>query len=95
MATWLRIGVVVAGRPRLWVTAVRQARRTAPRGWWRHRPFLPVPGGEYLRFRMLTQYGDADHPPVPADVLNYLAWCRAQAGQDVTAQQRRAGRRRV
>jgi hypothetical protein len=25
---------------------------------------------------MLTQYGDPDHAPVPADVVDYLVWCR-------------------
>jgi hypothetical protein len=39
-------------------------------------PFLPVPSGEYLRFRLVTQYGDPDHRPEPDDVINYLAWCR-------------------
>ena len=39
-------------------------------------PFLPVPSAEYLRFRLLTQYGDAAQRPAPDDVLNYLRWCR-------------------
>jgi hypothetical protein len=67
----------VARRPALWPTAVRQARRTARPGWWRRPPFLPLPGGEYLRFRLLTQYGDVDRTPVPADAIAYLEWCRA------------------
>jgi hypothetical protein len=70
---------VVARHPSLWPTALRQARRTAPQQWWRHRPFLPLPSGDYLRFRLVTQYGAADHRPVPADVLNYLVWCRRAA----------------
>jgi hypothetical protein len=73
---WSRIAVALAAHPRLWVTAVRQARRTAPHGWWRRPPFLPVPSGDYLRFRLITQYGAADHRPDPSDVLNYLVWCR-------------------
>jgi hypothetical protein len=68
----------VAGRPALWPIAARQLRRTVPRGWWRHRPFLPVPPAEYLRFRLLTQYGDDWHALDPADVLDYLSWCRTQ-----------------
>jgi hypothetical protein len=48
-----------------------------PGGWWRHRPFLPVPPAEYVRFRMLTQYGDNEHDPDAADVVNYLSWCRS------------------
>ena len=73
------IGVpwAVARRPDLWVTALRQARRIAPPGWWRQRPFLPVPSGEYLRFRLQTQYGDTDATPDPSDVVSYLEWCRA------------------
>jgi len=72
----IRVALAVIGRPSLWPTAVRQARRTAPPGWWRRAPFLPVPSGDYLRFRMVTQYGEAERPPDPADVLDYLAWCR-------------------
>ena len=74
--TWVRVGLAVARRPDLWLTALRQMRRTAAPGWFRHPPFLPVPSGEYLRFRLVTQYGDASHRPEPADVVNYLAWCR-------------------
>jgi len=36
-----------------------------------------VPSRDYLHFRTITQYGDANHRATPADVLNYLAWCRA------------------
>jgi len=75
-SSWVRIGVAVLGRPRLWRTAARQMRRTTPSGWYRRAPFLPVPSGDYLRFRLVTQYGDADHRPEPADVINYLSWCR-------------------
>ena len=72
----LRAVVAVAGHPTLWPTALRQARRLATPGWWRRAPFLPVPSGDYLEFRMLTQYGDNAHRPEPGDVLNYLRWCR-------------------
>ncbi|MEM9038898.1 MAG: hypothetical protein AAGD33_03275 [Actinomycetota bacterium] len=72
------LGVVasVVRHPSLWPTAVRQARRTAPTGWWRRSPFLPLPSGEYLRFRLVTQYGDDGATPHPDDVVNYLRWCR-------------------
>ncbi|HUF84575.1 MAG TPA: hypothetical protein VMQ81_08300 [Acidimicrobiia bacterium] len=72
----IRVALAVVRRPSLWPTALRQARRTATPGWWRRPPFLPVPSDDYFRFRMLTQYGETDSPPDPADVLNYLAWCR-------------------
>ena len=73
---WVRVGWALARRPGLWATGIRQAARLAAPGWWRRRPFLPVPSGEYLRFRMVTQYGDPAHRPEPGDVLDYLAWCR-------------------
>jgi hypothetical protein len=66
----------VARRPDLWITAFRQARRTAANGWWRRPPFLPLPSREYLAFRSLTQYGETQRPPRPEDVVDYLAWCR-------------------
>jgi len=73
------VGVALAREPQLWPTAFTQWRRTIPSRWWRRRPFLPVPTGDYLRFRMVTQYGNADHPIVPADVVSYIKWCRLQA----------------
>jgi hypothetical protein len=79
LANAARIAAAVAARPSLWGVGVRQWRRTTPRGWWRHRPFLPVPSGDYLDFRLVTQYGRADAPVPPEDVLNYLSWCKAQS----------------
>lgn len=75
--SWVRIALAIAVRPRLWATAIGQARRLAVPGWWRRAPFLPLPAPAYVRFRAITQYGDADHRPEPADVLDYLAWCKA------------------
>lgn len=64
----------VALRPRLWPAALRQARALVPGGWWRRRPFLPVPDREWLRFRMTTAYGDVDAPVDVDDLLVWLAW---------------------
>ncbi len=74
----LAVGAAVARQPRLWATALKQWRRTTPSQWWRRRPFLPVPSGDYLRFRTVTQYGQVGHPLIAEDVLNYLEWCRIQ-----------------
>ncbi len=74
--TWITVAAAVAARPRLWPTAVRQMRRTAPRHWYLHWPFLPLPPRGYLAFRLVTQYGDPNHRPEPMDVVNYLSWCR-------------------
>jgi hypothetical protein len=46
------------------------------RGWWRTPPFLPVPPPEYLRWRMLTAYGDEDALPSVREVLRYARWRR-------------------
>jgi hypothetical protein len=46
-------------------------------GWWHRRPWLPLPDPAYLRFRLVTQYGDPEHAPEPADVVAYLHWCRS------------------
>ena len=71
-----RIAFAVLRRPDLWRTAIRQLRRTAAPGWWRHRPFLPLPTADYLHFRLVTQYGDPDATTDPADAITYLEWCR-------------------
>ena len=62
------VGAIVV-RPRLWVTALRQARVLAAPGSVR-------PASDYLAFRLTTQYGDPAHEPEPADVVSYLRWCR-------------------
>jgi hypothetical protein len=72
---WVRATALVLARPGLWATALRQARRLAPDGWWRRRPFLPVPPRDYLAFRFETQYG-ATGEPRPRDLVDYLEWCR-------------------
>ena len=73
---WADAALAVVRRPRLWGTAVRQGVLLARPGWWRRRPFLPLPDPGYLRFRMLTAYGDPGHPPDPSDLVAYLHWCR-------------------
>ena len=71
-----RAAIEVAKHPALWLTAVAQVVRLAPRRWWRESPYLPVPDRDYLRFRLQTQYGDPDRAPEPSDVVAYLKWCR-------------------
>lgn len=68
----------VLRRPSLWWTALVVLVRMVPPGWWRRRPFLPVPDTGYWRFRMVTAYGgDGTAPPDPDDLVSYLEWCRA------------------
>lgn len=75
---WGATAAAVVRRPVLWPTACAQVVRLASPGWWRRRPFLPVPDPTYLRFRLETQYG-SDHQPEPGDVVTYLRWVRAEA----------------
>ena len=78
MSPWavLRCSGVVAVHPSLWLTALRQYRVALPRRWWARRPFLPIPPGDYVRFRLQTQYGSTNHRIEAVDVLNYLSWCK-------------------
>jgi hypothetical protein len=47
----------------------------APPGWWRRRPYLPVPDDRYWRFRLETSNGgDGTIPPSPSEVVDVLAW---------------------
>lgn len=65
-------------RPSLWATAVVEFWRFVPDGWWRHRPFLPVPDPALLRFRAVTQYGDPERQPDVVDVVTWLRWCKSE-----------------
>jgi len=35
------------------------------------------PDRAYLKFRMVTMYGDEDAQPRPDDLIAYLRWCKA------------------
>ena len=74
LSFWIRVALLVIGRPRLWATGVRQALRLARPGWWRRAPYLPIPDPDYLRFRFETQYGSSGQAE-PRDVAWYLEWC--------------------
>ena len=69
------MNLCVAARPRLWGTAVRAGLRMAAPGWWHRWPPLPAPPEPYLRFRAQTSNG-SEEPPSPAEVVDYLEWCR-------------------
>jgi len=44
------------------------------RVWASRFPFVPLPDREYVRWRMLTAYGDPDAIPAAADVVRYARW---------------------
>jgi hypothetical protein len=76
-AAWIRAFLAIVVRPHLWAVAVRQATRIARPGWWKRSPFLPLPDAGYLRFRLVTAYGDTV-APTPDDLVSYLEWCRSR-----------------
>jgi hypothetical protein len=48
--------------------------RFRARGWFRRFPFLPLPDGQYVRWRMYTAYGDSALVPAAEDVIRYARW---------------------
>ena len=80
-------------RPDLWPVALRSVLQLAPRGWWRRRPYLPVPDDDWLRFRMVTAYGGegsvtAEQPLPAEDVIVWLQWMRDWTWDSPEHQQR-------
>lgn len=74
----LALLLAVVARPSLWITAIVEAKRFVPDDWLRQKPHLPLPDPEMLRFRLTTQYGNAESPLVVGDVLTWLRWCKSQ-----------------
>jgi hypothetical protein len=74
----LVVARAVAAHPSLWWAAMGALGRLAQRGWWHRRPFLPVPGDAYWRFRLVTANGGdgVSEPLRSADVVAYLRWCQ-------------------
>lgn len=66
----------VSGHPSLWFTAVRQGLRLAEPGWWHRWPPVPSVPDSYMRFRLVTAYGDPEAELEDDDVVTYLRWCR-------------------
>ena len=76
--TWLRLSLRLAIRtlrdPGLAPALVRVGWRFRRRDWFRRAPFLPIPDRNYLRWRMLTAYGDPNAVPPADDVARYAKW---------------------
>lgn len=52
----------------------------APSGWWRRRPFLPLPDQGWMHFRLETAYGgDAPGPMQAEELTTWLEWKRDAA----------------
>ena len=76
----LKVVAAVLVRPWLWWTAVVQWGKMIPHRWWARSPFLPLPSADYMKFRLITQYGGDEESlsarMSAADVVDYLQWCK-------------------
>ena len=73
----LNVVKALATRPGLWPTAWRAGRDHTPAGWWRHRPYLPLPDRAWMKFRLVTAYGGDGSGPIQAeDLITWLEWRR-------------------
>lgn len=59
----------------------RAAWRLRRRGWWRHAPFLPVPGRAYWRFRLTTATGSPTGRTSAHDVIEFAKWSMRQKSE--------------
>ena len=75
-ALYLRLLLRAAVNPRLALDLLRLAWSFRAHDWYRHPPFMPLPPAEYLRWRMLTAYGDEDAVPPLEDVVRFARWRR-------------------
>jgi hypothetical protein len=80
MGSWTSLTLALAGRavvnPRLALDLASLAWSMRRRRWYREPPFLPLPPGEYVRWRMLTAYGDEAAVPPAEDVVRLARWRR-------------------
>lgn len=77
---WGRLVIVLAlraiVRPRLARDLLTACWTFRSRGWFRRPPFLPLPDGAYLRWRLYTVYGDEHAVPPIEDVVRFVRWRR-------------------
>ena len=75
---WLRLTLQLIPRlllrPLDLLALLRLTWRFRRREWFRHAPFLPVPSGTYLRWRMHTAYGDENALPSADELLRMARW---------------------
>jgi hypothetical protein len=80
MHSWRKLSLSLIGRavvsPRVAWDLAGLAWSMRRRGWYRKPPFLPLPPPEYVRWRMLTAYGDEEAVPPVDDVLRVARWRR-------------------
>jgi hypothetical protein len=73
----LSAGAALLARPDLWRTSARVVRMHTPQGWWKQRPFLPVPDRAWMGFRYETAFAATDGRPNPEQFIEYLEWSKS------------------
>ncbi|GEM_PF-664230 len=68
--------IALARRPSLWLAAARLARAMVAPGWWKRRPWLPLPSRPYLQFRLQAMYGPGGGRLTGEELVGYLQWCQ-------------------
>ena len=80
MRSWTSLTVALCARavvnPRIAVDLVALAWSMRRRRWYGAPPFLPLPPPEYVRWRMLTAYGDEAAVPSVDEVIRLARWRR-------------------
>jgi hypothetical protein len=80
MHRWLALVFALTGRalldPRVARDLLSLAWVMRTRGWYRTPPFLPLPPPEYLRWRMVTAFGDEGALPTVPEIVRYARWRR-------------------
>ena len=76
----LRLALRAVADPRLALDLLRLAWSFRARHWYRRPPFLPLPPPEYVRWRMLTAYGEERAVPPLDDVIRFARWRRETMG---------------
>jgi hypothetical protein len=83
-ASWSALTLRLAGRglldPRLGFDLLKTLWAFRRRRWWAQVPFLPLPDGRYLRWRMYTAYADEQAVPPVEDVVRFARWRRETMG---------------
>ena len=79
-AGWLTLIATLVGRaamnPRLALDLITFVWAFRAREWYRTPPFLPLPPGEYMAWRLYTAYGAPNTVPPAEDVVRLARWRR-------------------
>lgn len=74
----LHLSAKAVAHPSLARDLLRVAWRFRSRRWYKRFPFLPLPARDYVRWRMVTAYGDPSAIPPAEDIIRYARWVGEQ-----------------